>query len=218
MPPSSDAAILARLQQPLVTAPADETTFRLGIVLNGTVSAGAWTAGVLDFLVEALDAWEEAKRAGEDVPRHAVRLEILGGASGGGVCAALLARAATCRFRHARTEAGAPGNPFWETWVEQLDLEPMLGTTDLDDPAAPAASALDGRAIEQVARLILDWGPGTTPGVSPLETPRGWLADPFRVLVTLTNLRGVPYWGREHYSATAVRIILQRAKPKTMSL
>ncbi|MBW8271229.1 patatin-like phospholipase family protein [Caldovatus aquaticus] len=191
--PATDAAILARLRQPLVTAPADATTFRLGIVLNGTVSAGAWTAGVLDFLIEALDAWEEAKRAGEDVPRHSVRLEILGGASGGGVCAALLARAATCRFRHARTAAGAPGNPFWDTWVERLDLAPMLGTADLADPAAPAASALDGQAIEQAARLILDWAPGATPGVAALDTPRAWLADPFRVLLTLTNLRGVPY-------------------------
>lgn len=185
-------AILARLQKPLVTQPADATTFRLGIVLNGTVSAGAWTAGVLDFLIEALDAWEAAKRAGEDVPRHSVRLDILGGASGGGVCAALLARAATCRFRHAQTAAGAPGNPFWQLWVEQLDIEAMLGARDLEDPAALAASVLDGWAIEQAGSLLLDWGPGT-PGVSALETPRAWLADPFRVLVTLTNLRGVPY-------------------------
>jgi len=191
--PTPQDTILTRLQEPLVMQPADATTFRLGIVLNGTVSAGAWTAGVLDFLFEALDAWEAAKRAGEDVPRHNVRIDILGGASGGGVCAALLARAATCRFRHAQTAAGALGNPFWQVWVEHLDIEAMLGTKDLEKPAALAASMLDGWAIDRAGEILLDWGPGTTPGVSPLEAPRGWLADPFRVLLTLTNLRGVPY-------------------------
>jgi hypothetical protein len=33
-------------------------TFELGLVLGGTVSAGAYTAGVLDFLIEALDCWD----------------------------------------------------------------------------------------------------------------------------------------------------------------
>ncbi len=185
--------ILRRLQQPLARPPEDPSTFRLGIVLNGTVSAGAWTAGVLDFLVEALDAWEAAKRAGEDVPGHRVRLDILGGVSGGGVCAALLARAASCRFPHARDGGGAAGNPFWRVWVETLDIEAMLSAEDLADPAAPVASLLDGRAIDLAGSALLDWGPGTAPGVTRLETRRAWLADPFRVLVTLTNLRGVPY-------------------------
>src|SRR5271163_2793770 len=32
-------------------------TFKIGINMAGAVSAGAYTAGVLDFLIEALDAW-----------------------------------------------------------------------------------------------------------------------------------------------------------------
>jgi predicted patatin/cPLA2 family phospholipase len=31
-------------------------TFELGLVLGGTVSAGAYTAGALDFLLQALEA------------------------------------------------------------------------------------------------------------------------------------------------------------------
>src|SRR5690348_13293773 len=46
-----EAAIRDRLSHPLV--PPKDNTFRLGLVLNGTVSAGAWTAGVLDFLIQA---------------------------------------------------------------------------------------------------------------------------------------------------------------------
>ncbi len=51
------AAIEAWLRRPLV--PREDGVFRLGLVLNGTAAAGAWTAGALDFLVEALDFWED---------------------------------------------------------------------------------------------------------------------------------------------------------------
>jgi hypothetical protein len=44
-----------------------DQTFELALVLGGTVSAGAYTAGALDFLIEALDCWEAA-RAGADPP------------------------------------------------------------------------------------------------------------------------------------------------------
>jgi len=38
-------------------------SFELALVLGGTVSAGAYTAGAIDFLVEALDSFESAKSA-----------------------------------------------------------------------------------------------------------------------------------------------------------
>lgn len=187
-------SIEAQLRQPL-SPEADADTFRLGLVLSGTVSAGAWTAGVLDTLFEALDGWAAAKadpRA--DVPRHHVRIDVIGGASGGGVNAAIAARAATCRFPPARADgAGASANPFWRVWVERLDIAPMLGATDLGAADAVASSLLDGGAIDAAVGSLLAWRPGAVPGVAQLETPRAWLADPLRVLLTLTNLRGVPY-------------------------
>ncbi len=42
------------IDYPLVPPP---NTFELALVLGGTVSAGAYTAGALDFLIEALDSW-----------------------------------------------------------------------------------------------------------------------------------------------------------------
>jgi len=105
-----DAAhIEARLRQPLV--PREDHVFRLGLVLNGTVATGAWTAGVLDFLVEALDLWEDKKRENRErggpptVPDHELRVGVAGGASGGGLCAALLARASRWAFPTPRTRA-----------------------------------------------------------------------------------------------------------------
>ena len=83
------AGIEERLRRPLV--PREEGVFRLGLVLNGTAAAGAWTAGALDFLVEALDLWEDKKREDRErgdgrptVPDHELRVGIAGGASGGG--------------------------------------------------------------------------------------------------------------------------------------
>jgi predicted acylesterase/phospholipase RssA len=181
----TDADICHRLTLPLV-ADAPPHTLRLGLVLSGTVSAGAWTAGALDALVEALDAWEAAKARGEDVPRHALSLEMAGGTSGGAVCAALLARAGLRRFPHARDEAGASGNPFWKVWVETLDIGQMLETSALA-AGRPVDSLLSGRAIERAVEAILGWE-----GL-PLEAPRPWLARPFRALVTVTDLEGVPH-------------------------
>jgi hypothetical protein len=190
------AGIEERLRRPLV--PREEGVFRLGLVLNGTAAAGAWTAGALDFLVEALDLWEDKKREDRErgdgrptVPDHELRVGIAGGASGGGVCAALLARAAGWDFPHA-ADAGAPANaanPFWRVWVESLDIAPMLDPSDLAPDGAVPASLLSGAAVEAASGAILGW-----PGEGELRPRRrAWLADPFRVALTLTNLRGVPY-------------------------
>ncbi len=181
----TDADISHRLGLPLVAGPPAHT-LRLGLVLSGTVSAGAWTAGALDALVEALDAWEAAKARGENVPRHAVSLEMAGGTSGGAVCAALLARAGLRGFPHVRDAAGASGNPFWKVWVETLDIRQMLETSALA-AGRPVDSLLSGRAIERAVEAILAWE-----GV-PLAAPRPWLARPFRALVTVTDLEGVPH-------------------------
>ena len=189
------AAVGARLRRPLV--PREDGVFRLGLVLNGTVSAGAWTAGALDFLIEALDLWEDKKREDRErgdgrptVPDHELRLGVAGGASGGGVCAALLARAAGWDFPHA-TDAGADSNrsnPFWRAWVEDLDIGRMLDPSDLSAPGSVPASLLSGAAAEAAAGVVLGWPNGD---LRPRR--RAWLADPFRVALTLTNLRGVPY-------------------------
>jgi hypothetical protein len=53
-------------------------TFELGLVMAGAISAGAYSAGVLDFLFEALDAYEEAKgQPGWSGPTHDVRVPVM---------------------------------------------------------------------------------------------------------------------------------------------
>ncbi len=189
-----DKTIEAALRKPLV--PDEKGVFQLGIVLNGTVSAGAWTAGVLDFMTEALDLWE-AKKA-EDrqrggvptVPDHELRIGVLGGTSGGGVCAAVFARAAGWAFPHV-SKIDDPRNalnPYWRVWVDQLDIAPMLQLDDVDRPGDVPVSLLSGAAIDAGGDVILQW-----PGAGGTRRQRRWIPDPLRVIVTLTNLRGIPY-------------------------
>lgn len=176
--------IVAAMKQPLGRS--ERGLLRLGLVLNGTVSAGAWTAGALDALIEALDAWHELKQADPSTSQHQhqVRLEIVGGASGGAVCAAIFAKAVLSDFPHGPHE----DNPFWMVWGKGLSLSEMLDPADGEGAEFPNASFLSGRAILRAAQAVVDWKG------RPREQPRAWLAaDGLRILMTQTNLRGVPY-------------------------
>ena len=79
-------------------------TFKIGIAMAGAVSAVAYTAGVIDYLLETLEKWDRAKKLNEElgeenpmydrsVPMHDVVIEVMGGASAGGMTAAIAALA-----------------------------------------------------------------------------------------------------------------------------
>jgi len=97
-----------------------EKVFRIGIAMAGAVSAGAYTAGVIDYLLESLSRWEKAKEENKkilgklkeaearpepdqdeirklkeeydySVPMHDVIIEVIGGSSAGGMTAAITA-------------------------------------------------------------------------------------------------------------------------------
>ena len=76
-----------------------QKTFRMGLAMAGAVSAGAYTAGVMDYLLEALENWQNAKELGiPGVPKHRLLIEVLSGASAGGMTAILTAAAMPIRI------------------------------------------------------------------------------------------------------------------------
>lgn len=92
---------------PDLSPPPNDDTFEFGLVLGGTVSAAAYTAGVLDFLIEALDAWTLAKQAGDSLaPHHNVVIRIATGTSGGALTSVLLARTIGSAFFYGRYRSG----------------------------------------------------------------------------------------------------------------
>jgi hypothetical protein len=166
-------------------------TFELGLCLAGAVSAGSYTAGVLDFLYEALDAWSAAKLRGENVPRHEVKLRVVAGASAGGMNGAIMAASASRRFTPAAPARNRDltTSPFYKIWVDGLSITDLLATDDLEGPKPEFRSILNARCLDVLAQSVVEFrGEGA---VDPAT--RSWMADPFLVKLTLANLRGVPY-------------------------
>ena len=167
----------------------NDGTFHLGINMAGAVSAGAYTAGVLDFLTEALEQWYAAKTAPNPaVPLHDICIDVFSGASAGGMCAAISAVMLQGPFEHIQNPADpsveGTTNRFYESWVNKIDIGPLLGVTDLQD-GGPVVSLLDSNIIDEIADYAL------APVASP--APRPYLSDALTLFLTLTNVRGVPY-------------------------
>lgn len=177
--------------RPRLSDPADPNRpiFEIGLVLGGTVSAGAYTAGVLDFLFEALDAWTLAKGAaasgGPKEPTHDVVISAIGGTSGGAVNGALAIRLANSAFPRS-----ALSNPFEQVWTQGIGLKQLLDTPN-DEPA-PLGSLLSTQVLDDKAKWVIELP------ITPLDQlapgyQRRWLADPLRLIMTAGNLTGIPY-------------------------
>lgn len=185
------------------------TTFHLGLTMAGAISAGAYSAGVFDFLVEALDAWEKRRRELEeagtppgewDVPRHRVVIPVVSGASAGGITGALglLALAEqqpAGAVPRTRSYDGVGDVTFrlprlYAAWVERIRFvgqpgQPdLLGTSDLDK--GPIRSLLDTTILEEISGDALT-------GIREIAPPRPYLADEVHLFLTHSNIRGVPY-------------------------
>ena len=177
--------------------------FKIGLALSGTISAGAYTAGVIDFLIQALDEWHRHKEAQEkqgvaasedtECLRHDVELKVLTGASGGGMTAALAALALHERHQPITSLPGSlpdadtiKANRLYDTWVKQIDAIHLLGIRDFeeDDDNSLVRSLLDSTVLDEISEQIHQ--------ERPLKQ-RAYVADPFNLYLTHTNLRGVPY-------------------------
>lgn len=161
--------------------------FEIGLVMAGAVSAGAYTAGVLDFLMEALQTWEDLKLKGEkDVPTHQVKIKVITGASAGAITAAVFA--SSVRDRHFPL---TNPRPLRKTWVNQVDIEGFLGATDFGDKDPEngktlVKSLLDSTFLDRIGDNVFtqSWDQEKWPA---------YLSDPLQMYFTVTNLRGVPY-------------------------
>lgn len=163
--------------------------------MAGAVSAGAYTAGVMDELLEALNRWEKAKQTnkklGKDhpdydhsIPMHKVELEVLSGASAGGITAALCTREIMEGYNRGEGEASL----LEQCWVNMADgddkntLEKLLDPGDLSDGETPV-SLLNGKPIEELANRYF------TP-LKKEERP-AWFSDKAELILTTTNLEGI---------------------------
>lgn len=173
----------------------EDRTFEVGVVMAGAISAGAYTAGVMDFLFEALDAYDGAKRKpGWNGPTHDVRIPIMAGASAGGMTSAISALHAFRDLDHVWPGKLPPPpgrNRLYSSWVTDISLRALLQTTDLENgqDAAGVMSLLCCDVLDRIVASAFEID-------GPVKR-RGWIGRgserSLRVMLTLTNVRGVPY-------------------------
>src|SRR5579863_1629699 len=111
------------MPEPAAASPNEpQSGFEIGLVMAGAISAGAYTAGVVDFLIEALDRWYEGKQGTDPLcPRHDVSLRVMAGASAGGMSSVI----ATPQLGEAFTSVTNPPPPgplknkLYDSWVQR---------------------------------------------------------------------------------------------------
>ncbi|MGY2051436.1 patatin-like phospholipase family protein [Methylobacterium sp. JK268] len=171
---------------------AERKVYEVGLVLAGAVSAGCYSAGVMDFLIEALDGYYAARgQPGWTGPTHDVRVPVLAGASAGGMTAGMAALHLFRDLAHVRPGAPPPPagtNRLYASWVSDIAIEHLLDTGDLG-PGQGLRSLLCSDVLDAILAdaFRIDGGVVRRPWIG-----RGDDAG-LQVMLTLTNLRGVPY-------------------------
>ena len=109
----------------------NKNVYEIGLAMAGAISAGAYSAGVVDFLFQALHEWELAKRDDPgNVPNHSVCIRAAAGASAGSITAALAAVAVAGGLRPEKVADFTDGEqPYqcvlpalYKAWVTLPDM------------------------------------------------------------------------------------------------
>jgi len=165
--------------------------FEIGLCMAGAVSAGAYTAGVMDYLIEALETWE-SKRGQPGVPSHQVILKAIGGASAGGMTGIIAASAlnnvitpvskASDKLMDSR-----PENKFYHTWVDLLqeDMFPLMLSNE-DIQAGKIYSLLNSNFIEEISKRAIEVD-------SNQWIERPYVDNNMKFFTRFTNLEGIKY-------------------------
>ncbi len=173
--------------------------------MAGAVSAGAYTAGVMDYILETLSKWEKAKEKNKKVleeygaghpdydasiPMHDVIIEVIGGASAGGMTSAIASLSLFEGIRPINPEnEERKDNKLYDCWVNLNDeqgtptLEQMLENDDIFDDDG-VSSILNSKPVEQIAMRALN--------LDRISMLPDYISKNLEVILTITSLRGIP--------------------------
>ncbi len=181
----------------------DNQKFKICLTMAGAVSAGAFTAGVMDYLLETLELWEKAKvknralgidHADYDfsIPMHEVEIDVISGSSAGGISGALtLLNVVDGAYQPVNKDNPlGKNNRFYQSWVEMGDdsksctFEKMLENGDIKKGEKPE-SLLNSQAIDVIANNALN--------IKKLRSFPSYISDSLDLILTTTNLRGLNF-------------------------
>lgn len=165
-------------------------SFKIGLCMAGAISAGAYTAGVMDYLIEALDSWEKQKSV-PGVPKHNVVISAIGGASAGGMTGILTAAAIHNKISPIDSiddlKKEHPENKFWSTWVDMDDFDMFKILLDREDiQKGDLKSLLNSGFIDKIANRVVHIDPSNL-------IPRPYFDKHMKLFVTICSLRGLGY-------------------------
>lgn len=170
--------------------------FRVGLVLSGGATAGSYTAGVIDFLFEALEEWEKERRINpKGTPCWEIKIDNMTASSAGAIVTML--SAVTLGTDHQPLSRnftfGDPTpekNLLYRSWVSEFGPD-MFSNADL--PAIELESS-EVHPIRSIANSTYMRGMANKmclPVVPTREIPQ-W-ANEMKIFLTITNMNGVPY-------------------------
>jgi predicted acylesterase/phospholipase RssA len=151
----------------------------LYFVLGGAVSAGAYTAGVLDYFMSCL---KEYMSISNQTREYEIKIKAIVGTSAGGMCGSI--------FLHSLAQ-GYPHSPensdLYRTWVEDIDISVLSEMNDIKKGVNPNA-LLNGNALKIIANSIFE----TVPSVNDIELCN-FLAKDCTLILSVTDTVGKSY-------------------------
>lgn len=171
-------------------------TRKLAIVISGAVSLGSYEAGVTYELLEAIAKHNEL--AGSE---DRIEIDVITGASAGGMTATILAKSLLC---HGPTLRDPYQNPLYKAWVEEVkmlrdnpdDTNEIPGLLEVDKEDHKL-SLLNKLALDQIAAKVLPDQFSSVPGI-PISDPHPAVSRDAKgqpqilVGVAMGNLNGFP--------------------------
>ena len=183
----------------------DEHTFHLGLTMAGAVSAGCYTAGVMDYIFEVLDLWERAKKGEVDgiadnlVPKNNVVIDAMGGASAGGMATIMTALYAL--KGEINPVKDIPNNPrdnfnvIYDSWVHLDDDEKLTFEKiwDVDNSKDALTSLFNSKVIDNIAdKAFSDIDDTLNLEEHVKNNLPNYISKDLEILLSHTLLRGIP--------------------------
>lgn len=155
--------------------------YRLAIAISGAVSLGSYEAGVMFEVIRAIGMHNRAVTNEDD----RIEIDILTGASAGGMTAAILAQKL---LFEADALEHPDSNHLYEPWVKSADVKGMLQELKGDDPDKSILSSAFIASIAEQYLFARYQGNNTNE-----QNPHPAAADSIRIGLALSNLNGVDY-------------------------
>lgn len=155
--------------------------YRLAIAISGAVSLGSYEAGVMFEVIRAIGMHNKAVSNEDDQ----IKIDILTGASAGGMTAAILAQKL---LFEAESLEHPNSNHLYEPWVNIADVKGMLQELDGDDPDKSILSSAFIASIAEQYLLARYQGNNNSK-----HNPHPAAAESIRIGLALSNMNGVDY-------------------------